>query len=157
MLRRPLNKPATKTNIKDLGYVPAVATPAPPKQVNLATRKATREFKALKVDKEVQAIRKAAADLQEAQDNLMAKMSKVTGFVDGSDDKIKKKFKKDEKSKSFKCKKSKRSKKKSPKKPAKKKPTIAKMMRSKPKRSPKKSKRVSKPKCGGRAKKSRRR
>jgi hypothetical protein len=154
-------KSRTKIQIKappkgdslELGSRPPVATPRAGRRVNLAER----QFKALKVDKEIEAIRKAAADLQEAQNNLMSAMNKVTGFVDGSDDKIKKKFKKDEKSKSFKCKKSKRSKKKSPKKPAKKKPTIAKMMRSKPRRSPKKSKRPRRSKCGGRAKKSRRR
>jgi len=118
----------------------------------------SRTFKSLGLDKELVAIKKAQDNLTEKQEALLNSVASIKLMIDAkSDDKIKKKFKKSEQSKSFKCKKSKRSKKKVPKKPPKKKPTVSKMMKSKPRRSPKKPKRPHRSKCGGRAKKSRRR
>lgn len=118
----------------------------------------TQAFKSLGLEKEYDAIKKAQANLTEKQEALLRSVASIKVVIDNnSDDKLKKKFKKDETSKSFKCKKSKRSKKKVPKKPPKKKPTLSKMMKSTPQRSPKKSKRPRRSKCGGRPKKSRRR
>jgi len=131
------------------------APPMPPPQRRAAGGLASQS---LRLDKERVAIEKAKVNLNEKQDALLETIAYIERMIDGQpDERIKKKFKKSEQSKPFKCKKSKRSKKKVPKKPPKKKPTLSKMMKSTPPRSPKKSKRPRRSKCGGRPKKSRRR
>lgn len=134
------NKAGLYPSTSEYGIRPTASSPkAPARRINTAERR----FRSLNVNKEVEAIRKAADDLETAQANLMAKMATVNSVIDGGDDKVKKKFKKDGKPKPFKCKKSKKGKK-SPKKPRRKTPTVAKMMRSKPKAKKPKQKRKSK-------------
>jgi hypothetical protein len=100
-------------------------------------------------EKKVNSIKEAIRILQDQQSALEAS---IRTSKDGVKDvkqgsrKMKNKFEKEEAGKRFKCKKSKKGKK-SPKKPRKKTPTVAKMMRSKPKPIAKKSKQKRRSKC----------